>query len=74
MEDFQYEETEEGSGQGSVCSPVIANIYMHYVIVWWFKDKMQPNLQVQICQRKKETQRGRETRYVSVKTLALTKI
>lgn len=45
MEDFQYEETEEGSGQGSVCSPVIANIYMHYVLVWWFKDKIQPNLQ-----------------------------
>lgn len=45
IEDFQYEETEEGSGQGSVCSPVIANIYMHYVLVWWFKDKIQPNLQ-----------------------------
>ena len=34
MKEFQYEETEEGSGQGSVCSPVIANIYMHYVLVW----------------------------------------
>ena len=45
IEDFQYEETEEGSGQGSVCSPVIANIYMHYVLVWWFKDKIHPNLQ-----------------------------
>lgn len=45
IEDYQYEETEEGSGQGSVCSPVIANIYMHYVLVWWFKDKIQPNLQ-----------------------------
>lgn len=44
MEDFQYEETEEGSGQGSVCSPVIANIYMHYVLVWWFKERIQPNL------------------------------
>ena len=44
IEDFQYEETEEGSGQGSVCSPVIANIYMHYVLVWWFKEKIQPNL------------------------------
>lgn len=42
MKDFSYEETEEGSGQGSVCSPVIANIYMHYVLVWWFKEKMQP--------------------------------
>lgn len=45
IEDYQYEETEEGSGQGSVCSPVITNIYMHYVLVWWFKDKIQPNLQ-----------------------------
>lgn len=45
LEDFQYEETEEGSGQDSVCSPVIANIYMHYVLVWWFKEKIQPNLQ-----------------------------
>ncbi len=42
MEDYRYEETEEGAGQGSVCSPVIANIYMHYVLVWWFKEKMQP--------------------------------
>lgn len=42
MEDYQYVETESGSGQGSVCSPVIANIYMHYVLVWWFKEKIQP--------------------------------
>lgn len=42
IKDFQYEETEEGSGQGSVCSPVIANIYMHYVLLWWFKEKVQP--------------------------------
>ena len=44
MRDFQYEETEEGSGQGSVCSPIIANIYMHYVLVWWFKEVIQPKL------------------------------
>ena len=44
IEDFQYEETEEGSGQGSVCSPVIANIYMHYVLLWWFKEKVLPSL------------------------------
>lgn len=42
MEDYRYEETEEGAGQGSVCSPVIANIYMHYVLVWWFKERIQP--------------------------------
>ena len=42
LEDYRYEKTEEGSGQGSVCSPIMANIYMHYVLVWWFKEKMQP--------------------------------
>lgn len=42
IEDFKYEATEEGSGQGSVCSPVIANIYMHYVLIWWFKEKLRP--------------------------------
>lgn len=44
MKDYRYEEQEEGSGQGSVCSPVIANIYMHYVLVWWFKERIQPLL------------------------------
>lgn len=44
MEEFDFEETEEGSGQGSVCSPTIANIYMHYVLLWWFKERIQPNL------------------------------
>ena len=44
MEGFDFEESEEGSGQGSVCSPTIANIYMHYVLLWWFKEKVQPTL------------------------------
>ena len=42
LEDYRYEKTEEGSGQGSVCSPIIANIYMHYALVWWYREKMQP--------------------------------
>ncbi len=44
MEDFQYIPTEEGSGQGSVCSPVIANLYMHYVLVWWFNEQIRPRM------------------------------
>lgn len=28
MKDYQYEDTEEGSGQGSVCSPIISCIYI----------------------------------------------
>ena len=44
MKDYVFEDTELGSGQGSVCSPVIANIYMHYVLIWWFKERIQPKL------------------------------
>ena len=44
MKDFQYSDTEEGSGQGSVCSPIISLIYMHYVLLWWFKERIQPKL------------------------------
>lgn len=44
MKDYVYEDTELGSGQGSVCSPIIANIYMHYVLIWWFKERIQPAL------------------------------
>lgn len=44
VENYIFEETEEGSGQGSLCSPILANIYMHYVLLWWFKERIQPNL------------------------------
>lgn len=44
IKDFVYEDTEEGSGQGSVCSPILANIYMHYILVWWFKECIAPRL------------------------------
>lgn len=44
MKDFLFESTEEGSGQGSVCSPILSCIYMHYVLVWWFKERVQPQL------------------------------
>jgi len=44
MEGCAYEETEEGSGQGSVCSPVITNLYMHYVLMWWFEKKVKPQM------------------------------
>lgn len=40
----EYEMTEEGSGQGSVCSPIISCIYMHYVLLWWFKERIEPNM------------------------------
>jgi RNA-directed DNA polymerase len=42
LKNGNFDVTEYSAGQGSVCSPVIANIYMHYALVWWFKEKIQP--------------------------------
>lgn len=35
MEDGTWSETKEGSPQGSVISPVLANLYLHYVLDLW---------------------------------------
>jgi group II intron reverse transcriptase/maturase len=45
LEEGQWFETEEGSPQGSVISPILANLYLHYVLdVWgeaWRKKQAQ---------------------------------
>ena len=38
MDKGKYVETEEGSAQGNIISPVLANIYMHFVLVLWYKE------------------------------------
>ena len=36
--------TETGTGQGQVISPLLANIYLHYVLDEWFEHEVKPRL------------------------------
>ena len=37
LTDGVFEESEEGSAQGNIISPILANIYMHNVLTLWYK-------------------------------------
>jgi group II intron reverse transcriptase/maturase len=36
LEDMQYHESDKGTPQGGLISPVLANVYLHYVLDMWF--------------------------------------
>ena len=45
MEDGNYLESERGTPQGNGASPVLANIYLHYVLDMWFDVKVKRQCQ-----------------------------
>lgn len=45
MEEGRFIEKEEGSPQGSVISPVLANVYLHYVLDLWFEKVVRKHCQ-----------------------------
>ena len=44
MEEGVYFETDQGTPQGGVLSPVLANVYLHYVLDSWFMTEVIPQL------------------------------
>jgi RNA-directed DNA polymerase len=45
MENGQVKYPEEGTPQGGTISPLISNIFLHYVLDEWFTEQIQPRLQ-----------------------------
>lgn len=42
IEDGQYHASDQGTMQGGNLSPLLANIYLHYVLDLWFEKKFKP--------------------------------
>ena len=44
LEGEEYSESEEGTVQGSILSPLLGNVYLHYVLDEWFQREVLPRM------------------------------
>lgn len=44
MEDLKVHESDKGTPQGGLISPVLANVYLHYVLDLWFETVVKPRM------------------------------
>lgn len=44
MENMKYYESDKGTPQGGLISPILANVYLHYVLDLWFEKAIKPKL------------------------------
>jgi group II intron reverse transcriptase/maturase len=45
----EYTEPDQGATQGSVLSPLLGNVYLHYVLDLWFERAIKPRLRGRAC-------------------------
>ena len=48
VEDMKFYETDKGTPQGGLISPVLANVYLHYVLDLWVEYAVKPNIQGEV--------------------------
>jgi hypothetical protein len=44
LDGLELSRSEEGTAQGSIISPLLGNIYLHYVLDLWFEQEVKPRL------------------------------
>jgi group II intron reverse transcriptase/maturase len=49
LDGSEYSEPDAGTTQGSVLSPLLGNVYLHYVLDVWFAREVKPRLQGNAC-------------------------